>query len=486
MRLIPCDTSIQRTLARYHLRHQLHLSSLTLLFRVLPLALCLFVGLSERGNACQSSRQISHAPHVAATDFTLRREFEVTLEIVARSVGASWAQPKREAAALTVIANNLYHSDLLLWAGDEKFTYHVQLGRFAPGKHTVRLQFNPSRSAAELQQAKRVEVTSLRPHFTPSPDTFSADDAATVHALALAHSPVLFARANAIDRFTDVPLLLAYEAIRGSARSLRLRYTALFSNEDGGTPTAALMARWGRATDIEWVYELLLRDGKIVEERYQGVEHETKAFTGDPIHGAHPLLAVASDNNNFSDLACSAVRFALVPAPVDFSNGTREQMMDAAVWTYRIMAEELTRERRISDAPADLNIIADPRRYLYVDVYAEQHGTSLSVELKLPDDARIYTSDLNDARLRVDRSGYFRVALRLPPGVTALDTSRLNDISLRCHSTAKPEPVRVAKKAAALKAFVLNETYQPRELLLATRIPATLRPTDTATFRFER
>ena len=39
----------------------------------------------------------------------------------------------------------------------------------------------------------------------------------------------------------------------------------IWSNEDGGTNTPALMARWGRTTDIEWIYRVVLdRAGAIV------------------------------------------------------------------------------------------------------------------------------------------------------------------------------------------------------------------------------
>ena len=57
----------------------------------------------------------------------------------------------------------------------------------------------------------------------------------------------------------------------------------IWSNEDGGTNTPALMARWGRTTDIEWIYRVVLApDGRIVSEHYQAPNHETKAFTGRP------------------------------------------------------------------------------------------------------------------------------------------------------------------------------------------------------------
>ena len=46
-----------------------------------------------------------------------------------------------------------------------------------------------------------------------------------------------------------------------------LRYSVIFSNEDGGTATPALLARWGRTTDIEMAYEEEWRGGKMVSAR---------------------------------------------------------------------------------------------------------------------------------------------------------------------------------------------------------------------------
>jgi len=101
------------------------------------------------------------------------------------------------------------------------------------------------------------------------------------------------------------------------------------------------MARWGRAADIEWAYEFRAVAGKVLEERYQAVAHQIKPFKGAHLNGDHPALVVASDNNNFSDEAMSAVRFALLPIAADLRNASRESVMDANPWTYRAVAEEL-------------------------------------------------------------------------------------------------------------------------------------------------
>src|SRR4030095_15521035 len=199
----------------------------------------------------------------------------------------------------------------------------------------------PARSAPKTQRA---EIKGLRPLQLVSTSQSKYDDD---DRFAFAHSPFLYARANTIDRFTDLPLLMYYEILHEGTRDLIVRYTAIFTNEDGGTQTAALMSRWGRATDIEWILQLRIRDGKIIEETFQGVEHETKAFTGLRTNGSHPLLATASDNNNFSDLASSVVRFAPLPMRARLESATRESVMDAYPQSYRVMTEELIRERRI-------------------------------------------------------------------------------------------------------------------------------------------
>src|SRR5882724_8550077 len=219
----------------------------TLLY--LQVFLSLLIGMSTAMRlAAHSTSQASEA--LKSETLNLAEDMEVGLEIEARSPGASWARPGAEAAALLVLVDGLYNQDLLLWAGDELFRYRVLLGRLSHGKHTLSVALNPLRSAP---RARRAEVKALRPLPFPNTGQSKVDD--DDH-FALAHSPVLYARANTIDRFTDLPLLMYYEILHEGADDLIVRYTAIFTNEDGGTQTAALMSRWGRATDIEWVLQL--------------------------------------------------------------------------------------------------------------------------------------------------------------------------------------------------------------------------------------
>jgi len=427
------------------------------------------------------AQKLTPAPKPLATEaFNLSNDMEVGLDIVARSPGASWGRPGAEAAALSISVDGVKNQDQLLWAGDEVFHYRVMLGRLRKGKHRVSVSLNLPRSAAgaQIAEVKSLEVLPLA-NLAP---------AGKEDQLALAHAPVLYARANTIDHFTDIPMLMYYEILPVSpvpgdqhgGRGFIVRYTAIFTNEDGGTQTLALMARWGRGTDIEWVYEIKLRDGKIVEETYQGVNHEVKAFTGSRTGGQHPLLAVASDNNNFSDLACSDVRFAPLPVRADLHAATRESVMDRYPQTYRVMTEELQREHRISPTPTGINIIADPRDYFYIEASSEQAGTALGFDVKVGGQGEAFASDLGDARLRIDRSGNFRTAVRLPHGVSP---AAIESVTARCHATAQPAEKRGCSHLKLLRVLTLDQSYVPQTLNLQAQPEASLAAGGTKVFK---
>jgi hypothetical protein len=407
-------------------------------------------------------------------DFSLTEAMEVGLEIEAQSPGASWANKGAEAAALIILVDGSYNQDLLLWAGSEPAHYRVMLGRWPRGKHTVSVEFNPARSAAGAHTAK---VNSLRPLLLAQVRGGRGIDE---DQLALAHAPFLFARANTIDHFTDIPLLIYYEILHEPGADVTVRYTVIFTNEDGGTQTAALMARWGRATDIEWAYQFRMRNKKMIEETFQGVEHETKNFSGSRTGGDHPLLAVASDNNNFSDLACSAVRFAPLPVRAQLEQATRESLMDSDPQTYRVMTEELLRENRISDTRIDINTIGDPREYLYIEATSQLEGATLAFDVKAKGQSKVFASDMGEPRLRIDRSGYFRTAVRLPKKVSP---ANVESITARCYAGTGLAAERRCRQLKVVGALMLDEKYMPRRLPLLPQSEGSLVPGEARTYR---
>lgn len=427
-------------------------------------------------NPCAPSASHATPEPIAVESFDLAGDAEVGLEIEARSPGASWSRKGAEAAALIVSVDGAYNQDLLLWAGEESFRYRVTLGRLPKGKHKVSVALNVARSAAG---ARRAEVKSLRPVISESARWTGT--AADEERLALANSPILYARANTIDHFTDIPLVMYYEILHETPGELVVRYTIIFTNEDGGTQTAALLARWGRGTDIEWVYQLRARGGKIVEETFQGVSHETKHFDGARTGGNHPLLADASDNNNFSDLACSAVRFAPLPVRARLEAATRESVMDSFPQTYRVMTEELLREGRIVEAPSDINSIADPRQYLYIEAVSEQEAAALAFDVQVTGQSKPFSSDMGEPRLRIDRSGYFRTAVRLPKDVSP---DAVEAVTARCH-VAPPAAVGGGgcKHLKVVRVLTLDRDYVPRTLPLQAQPESSLAVGETKVFR---
>ena len=197
--------------------------------RSFPYYLLLFtLALPVVGTQTASAQDVSPQSSLASETLNLVSDMEVGLEIEGRSPGAAWVRKGAEASAVSISVDGKQNQDLLLWAGEEWFTYRVMLGRLAKGKHTVSVSLNTARSAAG---ARRAEVKALRPLLSAA--TGDAKDFKEEQ-FALAYSPVLYARANTIDRFTDIPLLMYYEILH-EAGNLIVRYTAIFTNEDGGT-----------------------------------------------------------------------------------------------------------------------------------------------------------------------------------------------------------------------------------------------------------
>lgn len=369
------------------------------------------------------------------------------LSITAFAANASWLKRGAEAPVVTVFLDEKYSQDVVIFAGPRAFEYKISLGRLEKGDHNIRLVLNSKRSAGSAGNV--TIMTSKVLHATPMRSGGDLEN------LAVAHSPIIYARSNSIDKFTDIPLVTYYEVFEEQHNVARIRYTTVFSNEDGGTQTTALMARWGRATDIEWIYEVLVKDGNIFSATYQGANHVTKNFTGKRLFGAHPLIFTVTDNNNFSDEGCSQIRVAPVPIRADLSRKSRETIMDENPWTYRIMAEEAIREGRIDPENLGANTIDDVRNYVYVEVISRNIGTAVSVEAASMD-GKTSRSDYDDPRLRISRDGFLRIAVRLPP-----NNSPLRSLNLLCHPASATGPNANCGQARIVGFLRLDSSYLP-------------------------
>jgi len=394
-------------------------------------------------------RRLDAATRAAGLEFHLETHAEVLVSFTARAPGTSWGTTGAEAAVLTCYLDDQYNQDVILFMGESKFTYRLLLGSVASGHHRIRLEVNRKLGSAAVGSVIVGQI-SIAPVLESAGQLFTA----------MSYAPVLYARRNSIGRFTDIPLLMWYEVFDDQGETT-IRYSYVFTNEDAGTATEALMARWGRATDIEWAYEVKLRDGKAVGESFQAVNHRPTPFSGKKA-GLHPLLLVASDNNNFADVGDSAMRLALQPELMDLNRHSREEMMDRHAWAYKVMAQELQREGKISETGG--HFIRDPRTYVYIEARAPRQNMGIDLRVGLKD-GKWFDSDLGRKDLDIQREGWFRVAVRLPLNEFP---KQAKEIAIQCRGAARTDQPAECTGIEVQKAFMLDHNYRPR--LLRTTI----------------
>ena len=294
------------------------------------------------------------------------------------------------ATALDIVVDGDVRTTILLFGKVGHGPYVALLHALPAGRHEITAQ--PSPYWAWPATASPPELTAA-----PAPDS-----------IVIAHAPALWLRSDTIGVSTDLPLAMYAEDTRVNGTGV-LRYTVIFSNEDGGTATPALLARWGRTTDIEMAYEEEWRDGKIVGSRYQAPDHKVIEYAGTRQDG-HPSLVDATLNNVFLDRGRTAVRVTMVPTLVDLETATRESVMDKAPWMYRRMADELQEEGKSA-------VYGDVREYLYVDAKLTLSDGAVAAVARGAD-GTWRSSDRGSRDLAVDRNGWVRIAIPHARGAT--------------------------------------------------------------------
>ena len=395
--------------------------------------------------------------------FDLATAGEVVATVHAGCAGCAWGATGREAAALRLSVDGRYSQHLLLARGEAPAEYRVTLGTLTAGSHRLSIERDAALSAKGAGPAT-IAVDRLQP----------IDD--RDQALAQSMAPILFARANTVGKFTDLPILMWYEVV-ATGRGRQFRYSVIFTNEDGGTATDRLMATWGRTTDIEYVYGVELDgDGRIVAEQFQGPGHELPVFTGR--HEArHPLVWVSTDNNMVSESGTSTVRYAPAPERFDLTNVSREAVMDRHPWSYALASEEMKRERKIADEGPGHNTIPDPRRYVYIEACGEVGDAALAFAVNSRDTWT--ASDRGVPEYRIVRDGCFRAAIPLPQGTSGHDLHALRAIAAT-RAPAKGQPPVHPRGPVTLTrintVFMLDERYQPGPSMLQWQGAAAIDP----------
>lgn len=189
---------------------------------------------------------------------------------------------------------------------DREIPSAIQLGTLEAGDHVFTLEQDPSLSlpipdSLVLRAAK------------PDPDALLTKF--------LAYTPVIEVK-NPANPLDDIPLMAFAKIFR---RDERYKVTSflIFSSENGGTMPARLLDVYQRTVDIEWVTQQLFSpDGEPVPGRlsFQTVHHGFAKFQGRRLLGEHPVLSIASENNNFSDGMIRILGWALPRRPAHVSS----------------------------------------------------------------------------------------------------------------------------------------------------------------------
>jgi hypothetical protein len=383
----------------------------------------------------------------ASPDAILERTFrfatagEAVLTLEAGCAACDWGVRGREAAALEVAVDGRYSQHVVLFRG-ENAAYRLLLGPLPAGDHRLSVTRDAKRSArgAGAVTISRADVEAVAigdPRYA-----------------VVAEAPVLYARPGSLERFSDVPLLLYSEDADVEGRHAR-RYTYVFSNEDGGTPADRLMATWGRVTDIELALTRAHDGGGAVRETIQAKDHVVRPFVGARL-GGHPVLYVATRNNMFDDRGKRTVRLAPAPESVDLRGASREAVMDAHGWTYRVSAEEVRREGRVRAAarPGDKRI-PDPSRFVGLEACGAIEGARVAFDLDL-EDGRVVSSDGGRSDFRIGRSGCFRAAAALPAGTPL---AAVRSVRVRAHAAPPAKGAQAAVGPPLVRIDSVNRVF---------------------------
>jgi CheY-like chemotaxis protein len=391
-------------------------------------------------------------PFLRAETFRISKPSEVVAELSLRAPGTDWGETGHEAALATVSLDGHPQQQIMLYGGAATFPYTVFLGELSSGEHRVDVHGE----GVQLVQAK-----------------FREDASAAV-----TNAPILFARANTVGKFTDIPLIVYCEHLVENGDAF-LQYTLIFSNEDGGTSTRALMARWGRTTDIEYVYRAFLTpDGHHVRRAtIQGDKHKEIEFRGK-MDGSHPLLMPITDNNMIGEADTpTPIRYQIAPYMVDLTGHSREQVMDQHSFAYQVMAKELKREGKLRPfGMVDGEKVSDPINYLYFEMKLVNTEASVATLVRLKGDPRWYSSHLGHADYAIrtwkrnsaeSPKGFVRTTVELPPGTRA---DQISEIGFECLV-----PDKAADSACGVetvtKAFLLDRDYVPGPNVWTLTVP---------------
>lgn len=382
--------------------------------------------------------------------FTSSGRGEMTAAVELASPGGDWARRGSEAAIARLSVDGAVSQHVYAWSGAARRTYNVLLGRLPTGSHTLRIERDPASAAGVQLDTGAVKVEEILP-----------EDAR--YALA-ANAPILYERETVRGLFSDIPLLMYATRKEGG-----IDYTVVFSNEDGGTSTRDLMARWGRTTDIEFIYRVVPGPGgKPARTLIQTRGHKEIPYAGS-YRDLHPLLAPVTANNMVEPVPATAaggLTFRPMPVELPLEEGSRERSMDADPATYTVMAKELQREGKLRAwGQFEGENIGDPRSYLYIEFESGLEAAWMEAVVQPRGSKRWFRSSLGLVGDHIEVAGWRRIAVELPPGTRERG---LANLAFTCLSSRKLVKEEVPKNGRCTlirlgRVFFLDDSYRPGE-----------------------
>ncbi|MGN4125378.1 hypothetical protein ACMGD3_10270 [Lysinibacillus sphaericus] len=301
---------------------------------------------------------------------------------------SDWKQKGNESNLLEVEVmtedDQVFQYHLVTYMGKELYRYKLYLGYLLKGSYKVIIR------NVEVPVCERTMVTIYEVNLT-------ALQLSPFEMLAHQHAPLLYGRNHfsSFDNcYTDTPLALLYSFTELSNDIIEIAYHYVFSHEDEGTPGRLLMSKWGRTLDIEYCYRVKWnsKTSKIVEARYQGPQHEDRAFTGEYVSNSHrPILQTRTTNGNFDHVIDSSYCFSLAPEILwNDQEEPREWFM-----TYRpdinlVMIKEA--ERQLTYNEVSMNQIVSPINYLFAFCFTQKDEGNSIIDFVYPLGGKVVSS----------------------------------------------------------------------------------------------
>lgn len=397
------------------------------------------------------------------------------LQLVLAAPGTSWSNARHTAVVVDVTVDRGPAQQIVCFAGSRPFTYAAEFGTLATGRHRVTVSADLALSTTG-RRVPVVRVIGARLSVvTPGNPSY----------LAVRYAPVVFGRTDTAS--SDTPLLTYTQvsAVPGApAGTEHIEYTTIWSKEDAGTSFVPFLewGEWGRMADItETVAMDVAPDGAVLDPTYDScgcqvsfpeerssLLEEELPFTGAR-YGTHLMVRNASGNDYQSEVERSTFRMEQVPVVGPGPGATRETVMDANPWTYRITADELS--RWYSDGSTDPGSpeIGDSRQYAIVDLTATTAGVSaVAVSLRLAGSGIWYSNDLGHG-YPLYTGGHGRTAVKMP---TNWESRRITGVRLVAYPDSSTEAWSVRGVHVSVigltKTFLIERPVLPHPVVVSS------------------